>query len=68
VVFGTEQLNASPLLFEIAAIGTVLSKVVVTDAVSEQPLALVTVTVNVPAVLTDNVAEVPTSEVPSDQE
>ena len=67
-MLGTEQVSASPLLFVMAAVGTVLSKVVVTDAVSEQPLALVTVTVNVPAVLTDNVAEVPTSEVPSDQE
>ena len=36
----------------IAAVGMVLSIVVVTDAVSVHPLAPVTVTVKVPAVLT----------------
>jgi predicted signal transduction protein with EAL and GGDEF domain len=46
------QLNASPLLFEMDAPGTILSNVVVTLAVEVQPLAPVMVTVNIPAVLT----------------
>jgi len=41
---------------------------VVTDAVSVHPFAPVTVTVNVPAVVTSNVDDVPTTLVPSDHE
>ncbi|MNY70746.1 hypothetical protein D3C86_2089420 [compost metagenome] len=52
----------------IEAVGIVLSKVVATLSVSVQPLAAVTVTVKVPAVLTTKAAVVPTSLVPSDQE
>ncbi len=46
------QLKLSPLLLAMPAVGAVLSKVVVADSVSVQPLADVTVTVNVPAVVT----------------
>ena len=52
VVDGMVQLKSSPLLFAIDAPGNVLSKVVATLAVDVQPLAPVTVTVNVPAVFT----------------
>jgi NADH:ubiquinone oxidoreductase subunit K len=51
VVFGTVHDKAKPLLFVIATVGTVLSKVVVALAVAVQPFGLVTVTVNVPAVV-----------------
>jgi glutamate-5-semialdehyde dehydrogenase len=53
VVDGVVQLKANPLLSAIAAVGNVLSNVVVTDSVSVHPFAPVTVTVKVPAVLTD---------------
>ena len=46
------QLSASPLSFVMAATGVVLSRVVVTLADEVQPLAPVTVTLKVPAVLT----------------
>ena len=46
------QFSARPWLLLIDAPGTVLSNVVVTLAVDVQPLAPVTVTVKVPAVLT----------------
>ena len=52
VVFGIAQLNARPLLLVIVAPGAVLSNVVVTLAADVHPLAPVTVTLNVPAVLT----------------
>jgi hypothetical protein len=58
VVLGIVQDKAKPLLFVIATVGTVLSKVVVALAVAVQPFGLVTVTVNVPAVVTVNVAPV----------
>ncbi|MNT98444.1 hypothetical protein D3C72_2410290 [compost metagenome] len=67
-MLGTEQLKANPLLLLIEAVGIVLSNVVVTLSVSVHPLAAVTVTVKVPAVLTTKAAVVPTSLVPSDQE
>jgi len=51
-VLGILQLNASPLLLSIEAIGTVLSKVVVALFVAVHPLPEVTVTVNIPALLT----------------
>jgi len=51
-VLGIAQLNASPLLLLIEAIGTVLSKVVVALFVAVHPLAEVTVTVYVSASLT----------------
>jgi hypothetical protein len=51
VVLGMVQLNAKPLLFVIATVGAVLSNVVVALAVAVQPFGLVTVTVNVPAVV-----------------
>jgi hypothetical protein len=51
VVLGIVQLKAKPLLFVIATVGIVLSKVVVALAVAVQPFGLVTVTVNVPAVV-----------------
>jgi len=49
---GIAQLNASPLLLLIEAVGTVLSNVVVALFVAVHPLAEVTVTVYVPASLT----------------
>ena len=52
VVDGIAQDNARPGLLAIDAPGTVLFNVVVTLAVDVQPLAPVTVTVKVPAVLT----------------
>ena len=52
VVFGIVQFNARPLLLLIVAPGAVLSNVVVTLAADVHPLAPVTVTLNVPAVLT----------------
>ena len=52
VVDGTVQLKARPLSLVIEAPGKVLSKVVLTLAIEVQPLAPVTVTVNVPAVET----------------
>ena len=52
VVPGIVQFNARPLLLLILAAGAVLSSVVVALAVAVHPLAPVTVTVNVPAVLT----------------
>ena len=52
VVFGTMQLNARPLSVVIVAPGTVLFNVVVALAVLVHPLVPVTVTLNVPAVLT----------------
>ena len=47
-----EQLNNNPLSFAMDAVGSVLSNVVVALAVEVQPLEPVTVTVNVPAVVT----------------
>ena len=58
MVDGTVQLKARPLSLEIEAPGKVLSKVVLTLAIEVQPLAPVTVTVNVPAVETVIVAVV----------
>ena len=52
VVDGMVQFKSSPLLFAIEAPGKVLSSVVLTEATEVQPLAPVTVTVNVPAVET----------------
>ena len=52
VVFGTMQLNARPLSVVIVAPGTALFNVVVALAVLVHPLVPVTVTLNVPAVLT----------------
>ena len=52
VVLGVAQLNPSPLLLLIEAAGAVLSSVVVTLLVAVHPLAAVTVTEKVPAVLT----------------
>ena len=49
VVEGMVQLRSRPLLFAIEAPGKVLSSVVLTEATEVQPLAPVTVTVNVPA-------------------
>ena len=46
------QLSPKPLLFDIAAVGALPSKVVVALAVEVQPFEPVTVTVNVPAVVT----------------
>ena len=46
------QFNARPLLFDMPDTGAVLSNVVVTLDVVVQPLAPVTVTLKVPAVLT----------------
>ena len=51
-MLGVLQSSAKPLLFEIAAVGALPSKVVVALAVDVQPFEPVTVTVNVPAVLT----------------
>jgi len=51
-----------------SAVGAIVSKVVVADAVSVHPFAPVTVTVNVPAVVTSNVDDVLTTLVPSDHE
>jgi hypothetical protein len=47
-----EQLNTNPLSFAMDAVGSVLSRVVVALAVEVQPFEPVTVTVNVPAVVT----------------
>ena len=52
VVDGVAQVNASPLLLLIDAVGAALSSVVVTLVLAVQPLLPVAVTVNVPAVLT----------------
>jgi len=52
VVPGVVQLKASPLLLVTDTVGSVLSNVVVTLACDVHPFAPVTVTVNVPAVLT----------------
>ena len=52
MVLGVLQSSAKPLLLAIAAAGVVLSKVVVALAVDVQPFEPVTVTVNVPAVVT----------------
>src|SRR5450759_2034325 len=68
VVFGVVQFNARPLLLLIDAVGTVLSNVVVALAVAVHPLAPVTITVKVPAVLTISAADVPTTVLPSDHE
>jgi hypothetical protein len=51
VVLGVLQSSAKPLLFDIAAVGVVLSKVVVALAAAVHPFEPVTVTVNVPAVV-----------------
>ena len=48
-----EQLNTNPLSFAMDAVGSELSRVVVALAVEVQPFEPVTVTVNVPAVLTE---------------
>ena len=53
-----EQLNVNPLSFAMDAVGSVLSIVVVALAVDVQPFEPVTVTVNVPAVLTEVAAVV----------
>jgi hypothetical protein len=53
-----EQLNTNPLSFAMDAVGSVLSRVVVALAVEVQPFEPVTVTVNVPAVLTEVAAVV----------
>ena len=52
IVLGMVQLKARPLSLVMEAPGGVSSKVVVTLATEVQPLAPVTVTVNVPAVET----------------
>src|SRR5690606_42011934 len=52
VVEGTEQLRSSPLLSAIAATGTELSSVVVTEALAVHPFSPATVTVKVSAVVT----------------
>ena len=52
MVVGIAQFKARPLLLLIVAPGTVLFNVVVTLAVLVHPLVPVTVTLNVPAVLT----------------
>jgi hypothetical protein len=52
VVLVVVQLSPKPLLFDIAAVGALPSKVVVALAVEVQPFEPVTVTVNVPAVVT----------------
>jgi hypothetical protein len=51
-VDGVAQVNASPLLLLIDAVGAALSSVVVTLVLAVQPLLPVTVAVKVPAVLT----------------
>ena len=51
-MLGIEQLNANPLLLLIVTVGTVLSSVVVALFVAVHPFVDVTVTVNVPALLT----------------
>jgi hypothetical protein len=58
VVLGVLQSSAKPLLFEIAAVGVVLSKVVVALAVAVHPFEPVTVTVYVAAVVTEVAAVV----------
>jgi hypothetical protein len=58
VVLVIEQLSPKPLLLLIAAVGALPSKVVVASAVEVQPFEPVTVTVNVPAVLTEVAAVV----------
>jgi hypothetical protein len=52
VVLGVLQSKAKPLLFAIAAVGVVLSNVMVAVAAEVQPFEAVTVTVKIPAVLT----------------
>ncbi len=52
MVLGIVQFKARPLSLLILAVGTVLSSVIVASTVAVHPLAPVTVTVNVPAVLT----------------
>ena len=51
-MLGVLQSSAKPLLLLMAAVGALPSKVVVALAVDVQPFEPVTVTVNVPAVLT----------------
>ena len=51
-MLGVLQSSAKPLLLAIAAVGVVLSNVVVALAVAVQPSDPVTVTVYVPAVVT----------------
>jgi hypothetical protein len=57
-VLGVLQSSAKPLLFEIAAVGVVVSKVVAALAVAVQPFEPVTVTVYVAAVVTEVAAVV----------
>ena len=52
MVLGVLQSSAKPLLLAMDAVGVVVSKVVVALAVAVQPSDPVTVTINVPAVVT----------------
>ena len=68
IVVRLQVSSVEPVLLVMPAVGAVMFCVIVTDSVSVQPLAEVTVTVYVAGAVTDSAASVPTSVVPFDHE